>query len=156
VREQSLVVNGIGMVAQRLPFALRGVDTDNDSTFMNKTLQGYCQQHHIDGPSRGPSTRRIDPGSNRRTAQWCGVPEYGRSSGLAAADVVPAPVKERQANVDIDRAIEPRMRRIKDLQSFGHMGFVAPTCTTRYVRTRALSISLPKEWLRCSTHTETD
>jgi hypothetical protein len=29
-------------------------------------------------------------------------------------------------------------------------------CTTRYVRARALNISLPKEWLRCSTHSETD
>jgi hypothetical protein len=33
VREQSLVVEGISAVAQCLPFALRGLDTDNDSAF---------------------------------------------------------------------------------------------------------------------------
>jgi hypothetical protein len=36
------------------------------------------------------------------------------------------------------------------------MGLAAYAGTTRYARTRALSISLPKEWLRCSTRTETD
>src|SRR5438128_11514381 len=48
VREQSLVVEGIGAVSQRLPFVLRGLDTDNDSAFMNETLQGYCNQHRIE------------------------------------------------------------------------------------------------------------
>jgi len=36
VRQQSLVVEGIKAVARRLPFALCGLDTDNDSVFMNK------------------------------------------------------------------------------------------------------------------------
>jgi hypothetical protein len=36
------------------------------------------------------------------------------------------------------------------------MGLAAFACTTRYARTRALSISLSKEWLRCSTRIETD
>jgi hypothetical protein len=47
VREQSLVVEGIKAVAQRLPFALRGLDTDNDSAFINETLQGDCEHHRI-------------------------------------------------------------------------------------------------------------
>lgn len=36
VREQSLVMEGINAVSERLPFALRGLDTDNDSAFMNE------------------------------------------------------------------------------------------------------------------------
>ncbi len=47
VREQSLVVEGISAVAMCLPFTLRGLDTDNDSAFMNETLQGYCQRNNI-------------------------------------------------------------------------------------------------------------
>jgi hypothetical protein len=48
VREQSLVVHGIDAIAQRLPFALRGLDTDNDSVFMNETLQAYCREHQLE------------------------------------------------------------------------------------------------------------
>jgi len=40
VREQSLVVEGISAVAKSLPFALRGLDTDNDSALMNEALHG--------------------------------------------------------------------------------------------------------------------
>jgi hypothetical protein len=29
----------------KLPFPLRGLDTDNDSAFMNDTLWNYCQAH---------------------------------------------------------------------------------------------------------------
>jgi hypothetical protein len=48
VREQSLVVEGISAVARVVPFTLRGLDTDNDSAFMNETLQHYCRQHRIE------------------------------------------------------------------------------------------------------------
>ncbi len=48
VREQSLVVHGIDAIAQRLPFALRGLDTDNGSAFMNETLQAYCREHQLE------------------------------------------------------------------------------------------------------------
>ena len=48
VREQSLVVHGISAIAQRLPFALRGLDTDNDSAFMNETLQAYCREQQLE------------------------------------------------------------------------------------------------------------
>jgi hypothetical protein len=36
VREQTLVVEGISMIRTQLPFALRGLDTDNDSVFMRR------------------------------------------------------------------------------------------------------------------------
>jgi hypothetical protein len=38
IREQTLVVEGISLIRHQLPFALRGLDTDNDSAFMNETL----------------------------------------------------------------------------------------------------------------------
>jgi len=62
VREQSLVVHGISAITGVLPFALRGLDTDNDTAFMNETLQGYCNQHRIEWPARAPTTRTIRPG----------------------------------------------------------------------------------------------
>jgi hypothetical protein len=48
VHEQTLVIEGISLIRHQLPFALRGLDTDNDSVFMNETLQSYCRAHELD------------------------------------------------------------------------------------------------------------
>ena len=47
VREQSLIVEAITGLRPRLPFPLLGLDTDNDSAFMNDTLWDYCQEQGI-------------------------------------------------------------------------------------------------------------
>jgi hypothetical protein len=47
VREQALIVEAITGLRPRLPFPLLGLDTDNDSAFMNDTLWEYCQKHGI-------------------------------------------------------------------------------------------------------------
>ena len=47
VREQSLIVEALTCLRPRLPFALLGLDTDNDSAFLNDTLWDYCQEHGI-------------------------------------------------------------------------------------------------------------
>jgi len=43
VREQGLVVEGVRVVRTRLPFALLGVDTDNDGAFVNESLLNYAK-----------------------------------------------------------------------------------------------------------------
>jgi hypothetical protein len=43
VREQGLLTEVLSEVRKRLPFALLGFDTDNDSVFMNETVQAYCK-----------------------------------------------------------------------------------------------------------------
>jgi hypothetical protein len=47
VREQTLIVEAVTGLRPRLPFPLLGLDTDNDSAFMNDTLWNYCQQQGI-------------------------------------------------------------------------------------------------------------
>lgn len=47
VREQALIVVAIDGVHRRLPFPILGLDTDNDSAFLNDTLWNYCQEHGI-------------------------------------------------------------------------------------------------------------
>ena len=47
VREQTLIVEAITGLRRKLPFSLLGLDTDNDSAFMNDTLWDYCQQQGI-------------------------------------------------------------------------------------------------------------
>ena len=43
VRNQLLVVQGMSKVAADSPIAMLGVDTDNDSAFMNETVYEYCK-----------------------------------------------------------------------------------------------------------------
>jgi hypothetical protein len=43
-REQSLVVEGLEVLRRQFPVPIKGIDSDNDSAFINDTLLGYCQQ----------------------------------------------------------------------------------------------------------------
>ncbi len=47
-REQSLVVEGLNAIFQQIPFPVLGIDSDNDSAFINDTLLAFCQKHHIE------------------------------------------------------------------------------------------------------------
>jgi hypothetical protein len=47
-REQSLVIEGLEVIRRQMPVPIRGIDTDNDSAFINETLQGYCQGQHLE------------------------------------------------------------------------------------------------------------
>jgi hypothetical protein len=86
IREQTLVVEGIRAIAQRLPFALRGLDTDNDSAFMSETLQGYCNTYHIEW-TRSRAYHKNDQAwvEQKNGAVVRRLAGYGRLSGLAAA-----------------------------------------------------------------------
>jgi hypothetical protein len=47
VREQTLLSTVLTELRKQLPFTLLGLDTDNDSVFMNETLKTYCDQANI-------------------------------------------------------------------------------------------------------------
>ena len=47
-REQSLIVEGLEAIGQRLPFRIRGIDSDNDGAFINETLIKYCVDRGIE------------------------------------------------------------------------------------------------------------
>jgi hypothetical protein len=85
VREQSLVVEGIRAIASRAPFALRGLDTDNDSAFMNQTLRDYCNHNHIEW-TRSRAYLKNDQAwvEQKNGAVVRRLAGYGRLSGLAA------------------------------------------------------------------------
>ena len=44
VREQKLLTEVLSAMRERMPFALLGFDTDNDSVFMNETVKTYCEE----------------------------------------------------------------------------------------------------------------
>lgn len=47
-REQSLVVEGLNALFQQIPFSILGIDSDNDSAFINDTLLEFCRDQHIE------------------------------------------------------------------------------------------------------------
>ncbi len=48
-REQTLIAEALLKMRAALPFPLRGLDTDNDSSvFMNETIIGYCAEYGVE------------------------------------------------------------------------------------------------------------
>jgi len=47
VREQSLVVEGLEVLRGRLPIPLLGINSDNDSAFINDSVIAYCSEQQI-------------------------------------------------------------------------------------------------------------
>ena len=48
VREQTVLVAVLSEVRKQMPFPLLGFDTDNDSVFMNETVQSYCKEASVE------------------------------------------------------------------------------------------------------------
>jgi hypothetical protein len=47
-REHSLVAEGLEVMRRQFPMPILGIDTDNDSAFINETLLAYCQQQKLE------------------------------------------------------------------------------------------------------------
>jgi hypothetical protein len=47
-REQSLVTEGLAVLGRQFPIPILGIDSDNDSAFINDTLIAYCQQQRLE------------------------------------------------------------------------------------------------------------
>ena len=47
-REQSLVVEGIDVIGRQFPVTILGIDSDNDSAFINESLLAYCEREQIE------------------------------------------------------------------------------------------------------------
>ncbi len=43
VRDQTMIVDALSRLRDRLPFPFFGLDTDNDAVFINETVLGYCR-----------------------------------------------------------------------------------------------------------------
>ena len=48
VREQHLLTEVLERLKAALPFALVGIDTDNDTVFINETVKAYCEGNRIE------------------------------------------------------------------------------------------------------------
>lgn len=89
VRNQLLVVQGMAKVASDLLFPMLGVDTDNDSAFMNQTVFDYCKELGLE-QTRSRAYKKNDQAwieqKNGSIARR--LVGYGRLSGRAATQAL--------------------------------------------------------------------
>ena len=84
-REQTLVIQGFAKVGTLLPFPFHGVNSDNDSAFINDTVVGFCQANNLQF-TRSRPYRKNDQAwvEQKNGAVVRRLVGYGRLEGLAA------------------------------------------------------------------------
>ncbi len=89
VRERGLVTQALDAFRARLPVTLRGLDTDNDSVFMNETLVEYCDEHGIE-QTRSRAYRSNDQAwvEQKNGSVVRRLVGYDRLAGVAAAQIL--------------------------------------------------------------------
>src|SRR5271167_409518 len=89
VRESGLLVETLERVRQGLPFALRALDVDNGSEFVNESLINYCLTHGIEltrsRPWRKNDQAWIEQKNGAVVRKLLG---YRRFQGIAAAQAI--------------------------------------------------------------------
>jgi len=89
VREQGLVVEAVEIVRDRLPFALLGLDTDNDGAFINNTLLTYTRKAGLT-QTRSRPYRKNDQAwvEQKNGAVVRRLVGYERFQGISSAQVL--------------------------------------------------------------------
>ena len=84
-RGERAAITSLEAMAARLPFALRGVDSDNDSAFINQHLFRYCQQRNFRSrPYRKNDQAYIEQRNWTVVRQYVGYGRYDTPEALAA------------------------------------------------------------------------
>ena len=88
-RDQHLIVEAIERVRAKLPFPLRGFDTDNDSAFINETVLDYCRRTGLEF-TRSRAYRKNDQAwvEQKNGAIVRKLIGYGRLSGMKATEML--------------------------------------------------------------------
>jgi hypothetical protein len=89
VREGALVVEALGRARELFPFALKGVDFDNDSAFMNEVVVPWCREQGLE-VTRARAYRKNDQAwvEQKNGAIVRRLVGYGRLEGLLAAEAL--------------------------------------------------------------------
>jgi hypothetical protein len=89
VREQTLIAMKVDEVRERLPFAMLGLDVDNDSAFINDTLVEFCRNRNIEF-TRSRAYKKNDQAwvEQKNGSVVRRLIGYGRLEGCEAASIV--------------------------------------------------------------------
>jgi hypothetical protein len=85
MRNQSLIAEGFDAAASQIPFMMLGIDTDNDSAFINQTIVDYCKDHGLT-QTRSRPYRKNDQAwvEQKNGAVVRKLAGYDRFAGLSA------------------------------------------------------------------------
>ena len=88
-KDQHLVVEGLEVMGRQVPFAILGIDSDNEGTFINETLLDYCESRGIEF-TRSRSYRKNDQAwvEQKNGAVVRGHVGHGRFSGIVAGQAL--------------------------------------------------------------------
>ena len=89
MREGALVVEALGRARELFPFALKGVDFDNDSAFMNDVVVPWCREQGLE-VTRARAYRKNDQAwvEQKNGAIVRRLVGYGRLEGLLAVEAL--------------------------------------------------------------------
>lgn len=84
-RDQTMIVDALSRLRDRLPFPLSGFDTDNDAVFINETVLDYCRQNQIEF-TRSRAYRKNDQAwiEQKNGSVVRKLVGYGRLEGMTA------------------------------------------------------------------------
>jgi hypothetical protein len=89
VREQRLLTEVLSEMRKLLPFTLLGLDTDNDSVFMNETVRDYCLAAGVEFTRCRPYRKNDQAWVEQKNGSVVGrAVGYRRFEGLEAAAVL--------------------------------------------------------------------
>jgi hypothetical protein len=121
VREQTLLSTVLTELRKQLPFALVGLDTDNDTVFMNETLKAYCDAANIIFTRCRPYPK-TDQGLQRAQAR--------RKDKALASPVAVGDSKARAPRKKALRALCPATRSFAGLTAKSNLSGVSLSCAT--------------------------
>ena len=85
-REQASLVDAVDRLGGTFPFSVAGVDTDNDSEFLNEVLIGFCEEHGIELTRSRPYRKNDQAWVEQKNGAV-----VRRRSGMAVWKACPAP-----------------------------------------------------------------
>ena len=89
VREASLIVEALERLRVALPFALRGIDTDNGSEFINEPLFAFCNRHGIAFTRSRPYHKNDQAWVEQKNGSVVRrLVGYGRLEGIAGGEAL--------------------------------------------------------------------
>ena len=87
-RNQMLIIEAVDKLAAELPFAMLGVDSDNDSAFMNQSVLDYCKgRGHVQTRSRAYK-KNDQAWVEQKNGSVVRLVGYGRLSGADARNAL--------------------------------------------------------------------
>jgi len=114
-RSQATVSAAIVVCRGRLPYALRGLDSDNGAEFINHDLQRYCEQEHITFTRCRPYKKNDQAYVEQKN--WTAVRQnvgYDRYEGLAACAALNALYEPLRLYLNFFQPVMVLVEKVRD------------------------------------------